>query len=197
MTDDTIPITLSPKYEIMPTGLAIREPLTFAEWLDCGHVLWRIKQSVQWCIGDWVLYGERQYGEMYAQALEDTHYQYGSLRNLVSLAGKIELSRRHDNLSWSHHSAVAALEVGEQDRMLDEAEANGWTREELRGVVIDLNGDDRKVPAANPGNRLRKLEAVADAARDYVRWHFASGEVRLVEVLEVLDGNEPGKKRKP
>ena len=137
MTNDTIPIpiTQTPKYEIMPTGLAIRDPLTFDEWLDCGHVLWRIKQSMQWCIGDWLVYGERQYGEMYAQALDETGYRYGSLRNMLYVAGKIELSRRRDNLSWSHHYEIASLEDSDQDRIITEAIEQEWSVKESRQQI--------------------------------------------------------------
>jgi len=56
-----------------------------------------------WWIGDWLAFGERKYGEMYEKALEVTEKDYGVLRNAVSVAGKIEMSRRRDNLSWGHH----------------------------------------------------------------------------------------------
>ena len=48
---------------------------------------------------DWLAFGERKYGEMYKQALELLDKDYGVLRNAVYVSGKVELSRRHDNLS--------------------------------------------------------------------------------------------------
>jgi hypothetical protein len=43
------------------------------------------------------------YGEMYSQALDATDYEDGSLRNAKYVADRIEICRRRQNLSWSHH----------------------------------------------------------------------------------------------
>jgi hypothetical protein len=34
------------------------------------------------------------------------------------VSSRVELSRRRDNLSWSHHREVAPLEPAEQDKIL-------------------------------------------------------------------------------
>ena len=79
------------------------ECLAFEDWGQIGSRLKRMGRSVKWRLGDWLAYGERKYGEMYAQALDVTDYEYGTCRNAVWIAKQIELSRRRDNLSWSHH----------------------------------------------------------------------------------------------
>ena len=56
-------------------------------------------KSTLWWIGDWLNEGEQQYGEMYAQALDATELEYGTLRTAKWICGRIELSRRRDNLS--------------------------------------------------------------------------------------------------
>ena len=48
--------------------------------------------------GDWLNYGERRYGEMYAQAVGDTGYENKTLQNAKYVAGVYELSLRSDNL---------------------------------------------------------------------------------------------------
>jgi len=63
---------------------------------------------MQWWLGDWLNYGERQYGEMYSQAIEEVNLDYGTLRNFKYVSSRIELSRRRDKLSWFHHREVAA-----------------------------------------------------------------------------------------
>jgi macrodomain Ter protein organizer (MatP/YcbG family) len=88
-----------------------------------------------WWIGDWVNFGERKYGEEYAQALDATNYDYGTLRNQKWVASRFVLSRRHDNLSFSHHQEVAAMDEEQADKLLSQAEAEGWTRTELREIV--------------------------------------------------------------
>jgi hypothetical protein len=66
--------------------------------------------------------GERKYGEKYSQAVEENVGSYGSLRNAVYVSERFDLSRRRDNLSWSHHAEVAALDPHEQNDWLDRAE---------------------------------------------------------------------------
>jgi len=52
---------------------------------------------------------------MYTQALEATDYEYGTLRDSKWVASKIEMSCRHDNLSFEHHRQVAPLEPEDQN----------------------------------------------------------------------------------
>jgi phage N-6-adenine-methyltransferase len=117
------------------TGLVIVGQPTLDEWTNFGKILNRIEGSIHWWIGDWLNYGERMYGEKYTQALDEMDYAYQTLRDDAWVAGKIELSRRRDNLSWSHHKEVASLEASDQDRLLDEAELQGWSRNELRKAI--------------------------------------------------------------
>ena len=118
-----------------PTGYVFREDLTYSEWEEIGLSLQMMGKAIQWWIGDWINFGERRYGESYAQAIEVTGYAYGSLRNAAWVASEIELSRRRDNLSWSHHNEVASLPVEKQDEWLDAAEANDWSHKDLRDAI--------------------------------------------------------------
>lgn len=113
------------------------ENLAFNEWLEAGEKLKTFERRILWCLGDWLNYGEKQYGETYSQALDATDYSYQTLRDSAWVSGQIELSRRRDNLSFSHHKEVAALEPSDQDRFLTAAEEHSLTREELRRAVTD------------------------------------------------------------
>lgn len=62
--------------------------------------------------------GEARWGEMYAQAMDETGLEYGTLRNYKYTAGKIDLSLRSDKLSFLHHREVAALNPSAQKEML-------------------------------------------------------------------------------
>ena len=77
-------------------------------------------------------YGERSYGEMYAQAVNATGYENGTLRNAKWVSAKYELSARADNLSFKHHEIVAALPFEERTAILAEAARERWTCAELR-----------------------------------------------------------------
>ncbi|HWO48080.1 MAG TPA: hypothetical protein VNM41_08470, partial [Solirubrobacterales bacterium] len=62
----------------------------------------------QWWLGDWVRYGADKWGEKYTQAARITGYDPRSLANMASIAAAFDSSRRRDDLTWSHHVAVAA-----------------------------------------------------------------------------------------
>ncbi len=123
------------------------EDLTFAEWEQIGEVLRYLGKSVMWWIGDWVRYGERKYGEMYAQAIEVTGYDYQTLADAVYVAKHVDFSRRHENLSWSHHKEIASRDPSEQAALLDRVEQEGWTREQLRRELRQ-----RRLGAPSPTN---------------------------------------------
>lgn len=117
-------------------GLVLPEDLPFETWLSYAPLLRKITNASLWWWGDYIRFGERKYGEMYSQALEESDYSYGTLKNAVWICDKFELSRRHDNLTMSHHAEVAGVEEKEiQDRFLEECGKEGWTQHELRGKV--------------------------------------------------------------
>ena len=60
------------------------------------------------------------------------------------VAHKFEISRRRENLSFSHHAEVTALEPAEQDDWLDRAEAEKWAR---------------RLPGRPPAGRLHFCDA--------------------------------------
>jgi hypothetical protein len=74
--------------------------------------------------------------------------------NMVYVASRFEISRRRENLSWSHHAALAALEPTQQDHWLDLAEEN---RLSVRCLRIELRAETELLPseraAAAPSDR--------------------------------------------
>lgn len=109
---------------------------TFEQWEEVGKFIKKSGQSVQFWLGDWLNYGEQVWGEKYSQALDETDYALGTLQNVSWVAGNIPSSRRHENLSFSHHQNVAQLDPSEQDVWLDRAEEEGWTVFEMRQAII-------------------------------------------------------------
>lgn len=111
-------VVLSDRVKATKKGLIIKGDLTFNEWEGVGKKLNTIEGAVHWWIGDWLNYGEKHYGETYAQAVEETGYAYGTVANDKYVSSRIEFSRRRENLSLGHHQTVASLEPEEQDKLL-------------------------------------------------------------------------------
>lgn len=187
-------------------GLTLAEDLSFAAWLDIGRRLFKLVDASGWWVGDWLFHGQWQYGKKYLEAGEATGFDVGSLRNMSYVAGRFDLSRRRDNLSFSHHEAVASLKPAEADDLLEQAEAQSWSVMRLREKVREhraASGDGAKaLPAARaesagdvdhaPAEPLAdRLELHLTAPRDRVeRWTTAAAAVgKDLEtwVREVLD----------
>jgi hypothetical protein len=142
---------------ITPVAWVATGTLRQADWVAAGRSLGAMGRCSQWWLGDWIRYGNARFGERYARAAAITGYDSQTLMNMVSIASKFEVSRRRENLSWSHHETVAALPVEEQERWLDHAGAE-------RLSVVDLRVELR---AARRGAR-RPEETVAAVAGEAI-----------------------------
>jgi len=115
------------------TGLILPENLPFEDWLSLAPKLRCIRDASLWWWGDYINFGEKRYGEVYAQALEESDYAYGTLANASYISRQFEFSRRRENLPLCFHQEVASLKPEDQDKLLNECEQEGWTQRELRG----------------------------------------------------------------
>lgn len=189
----TTDITL-PKGKVGPTGLTLPDQLIFDQWVEIGRHLIHAHQfgqqylsAVRWALADWIIYGERKYGEVYAQAIEETGLSYQRLTNLVWVGRKFDASRRRENLYIEHHATVAKLAPDGQDLWLDAAERQGWS---ARRLYEELQRAQDAMLGAAPGEstaiRLLDRAMRGVAVLDPDAWaHYVIGS--LVEPLGKLD----------
>jgi hypothetical protein len=97
-----------------------------------GRRFGEIGRCSQWWLGDWILYGNQRFGERYTRAVKLTGYDVQSLMNMVYVASRFAISRRREDLSWSHHAALAALNIAEQEHWLGRAGAERLSVADLR-----------------------------------------------------------------
>jgi transcriptional regulator with XRE-family HTH domain len=151
-----------------PSSLRLDPDTSYAEWRRIGAGLASIVRGAQWWLGDWLNFGEPRYGAKYTEAIEHTGLERGTLANIAWVASAVPPSRRRDALPWSHHQEVAPLSPDEQDRILDSAESEGWTRaqlrEAIRGRAIQPPRDDSPINAAI-ANQLQRIRAIAGATQ--------------------------------
>lgn len=135
-----------PGCKFTPTSLTIKPGLKFDHWERLGEMLKKTAQGVQFWIGDWIRYGESEYGEKYAQGLQTTGQTYQTLADDVYVASRVEISLRNEKLSFNHHRAVAALPPAQQKKWLSRAVTEGWSYRELRREIEkDKRGKDFKL----------------------------------------------------
>lgn len=136
--------TLENGFTVTLTGLQVTGTPSYEQWLEQGDYLWYAKQSIQFCIGDWVNYGEKAYGQKYTQAIDDTKYTLHTLQNIAYTCNAIPVPARRENVSFSGHSEVASLPEDKREMALDKLQSREWKREDVREYKRQLKGDTGK-----------------------------------------------------
>jgi len=116
-------------------GLQLPSSTTFAEWLKFAQPLNFVQQGVLWWVGDYLNFGEKKFGDTYSQALGDLPYAYDTLVRCRSIANKIPINERRQDLSFAHHVTVAKLSSKERAKWLEYAANNGLNIKELRVAI--------------------------------------------------------------
>lgn len=139
--------------------MKIEPHLPLKEWREIGKLLKLIEGFVQWWIGDWLNYGERTYGDTYAQAAAATDYEIETLRNAAWVAAKFEPSSRDDELTWGHHKAVASLPLQEQRAALTKAKSERLNVRDTELLVRHWKASKQidELPALSRTGRFRAV----------------------------------------
>jgi N6-adenosine-specific RNA methylase IME4 len=117
-------------------GLEIEPGFAFDHWERLTEKLVEVGSAHQWWIGDVLRYGEREYGELSSQAMKErTGYEPQTIMNFIWVAGRIEISRRRENVPWSLHAELASFDVLEQERWLKRIVKENLTQKELRNAI--------------------------------------------------------------
>ena len=160
-----------PKAQMTKTNLLIPDNTNFGEWKSIGRQLKNIEGAIQFWVGDWINFGEHKFGDRYLLAMSETGYSYQYLvhqkyisSRFVNPAGDINtksdnvspVAFRHEGLSFSHHQEVASLPPEVANRLLDKAENDGLSRQELRSEVKEWREEHTpKSPVGNNGPKER------------------------------------------
>lgn len=133
------------------TGYELPPDLTYEEWASEAAVLITMARASMFWIGDWLKYGEFRYGEKYVQAVEATGLAVSTLKNAQWVCDRIPPTERRPELTFSHHRAVAALDVQPRRELLARAADEGMTEGELLGRVRQMKTDTaERLPDAPP-----------------------------------------------
>jgi hypothetical protein len=123
-------------------SLDLPENMTYERYEALGVALSSAREKITWWIAEWIRYGETNYGEKYAQAVEVTGLTVGTCMTYASIANRVPVERRRPELKFGHHAEVASLKPDDQIRWLDDAVTNGWKRDELRSRLQHAKAPD-------------------------------------------------------
>lgn len=99
-------------------GLELPQALTYPEWEQFGSVFRRITTQVTWALADWLNFGEKKFGESYAQAIDITGFDYQYLADVAWVGRVFPLFARRENLPFSYHRETANKIFDDEDRTL-------------------------------------------------------------------------------
>jgi hypothetical protein len=134
--------------EISSVAWVVDQELPYGDWLRYGRRLGLVGRGAAWWIGDWLRYGANRYGQKYTVAARVTGYDHQTLMNMVYVASRFDVSRRRENVSWSHHAELAALDAEQQERWLDEVSAQRLTVRDLRRELVAIKDRTGSVGAS-------------------------------------------------
>ena len=116
------------------------------------------KRDLPWLIGDAYHYGEDNFGEdEVANTFDPVKFNPKTVLNRVKVCRAIPASRRRENLTFSHHAAVYALELNQQEELLDLAIADQLSVSELSKVAKERYPSEKSKKA----KEKRELKALA------------------------------------
>lgn len=114
-------------------SLVLPPDLSQDEWVRLGTALGKLDRGMRWWLGDWCLYGERRWGETYAEGIKASGLDGESVRKATQVARMFQIGRRRPELHWTHHAECAfGLEPQEADNLLDKAVRLGWSARDVR-----------------------------------------------------------------
>ena len=172
--------------KVKPSALIIPEKATLEQWADIGRKLYHAGQTMTWWLADWAAYGEREYGAL-KEFCDKQGMNYGTIRTMAWVSSSVELSCRHDNLSFQHHHEVAALPVRDQKKWLAKAEKENLSVVEFRRQIrasTAIHLPEKTFGPSDEGIEVQKIfldaSVVFDRKLDFVKkypeeaWGYAS-----------------------
>lgn len=131
--------------EFGPNYLRLADDTPWTVYEGILESLLAANDALPWWMGDALLFGDRKWGEMYPQAIQEKYQrEYDTLAHYVYVCRAFPSWRRRQNLSFTHHREMAALPASQCEEIMEEAEpSEGDARprlstREVRERVRDL-----------------------------------------------------------
>ena len=135
--------------------------MSYEQWEAIGHTMQQVNRSLNWWLGDWLAFGDREYGQKYAQAVEATDSSVESLRKYKGVAERVDRSVRSSVLSWTHHALVAYLPQVEHGPLLELAARYDLSTRSLKSIVELPDGLRAELIAKTTVDDLKRDEFFA------------------------------------
>ena len=127
-------------FQLTTTGLVAPEGMTSESWEQIGLLLFRLEGSIQWLIGDWLVYGsDLKYGDVKKLA-ETMGRDPGTFWEYANVCRSVKTWVRTQVLSYGHHRLVAPLTEDQQVFALNYAAENNLSIANFRKWLREQTG---------------------------------------------------------
>jgi hypothetical protein len=109
-------VHLGDRFVISYTGIVISDSVTESEFWSFFDTLDRLKDAIQWILGDLAVHGEDHFSKTYDDISQRTGYKPETIENYAYVARNVSQSLRNDSVSFNHHYLVAGLETDDAKR---------------------------------------------------------------------------------
>lgn len=127
--------------------VVFKENTPIENWIATTEGYMEVEQVIQFRIADCLIFGERKYGERYAQVFNAGAYAEKTLRNWVDVALRIPESQRKFNLSFSIYAVVAFLNEKDRNEILEKAFTERLTVAEVQELAREVSPAEEKKKA--------------------------------------------------
>lgn len=121
---------------------------SFADWEAEVYHVDDARRAMKFWLGDLLNYGDGRYGALAEQVADARRFVYEDLDTLKWVCRHVPLSLRSENLSFSHHRAVAKLDEGDIDRLLRQAAERELSVHDLKVLADELRPPRQRSPRA-------------------------------------------------
>lgn len=200
LTDRPLPA----KFQASPVGLTISEDITFDEWRGIAEAFGRALDAAAWCIGDWLVYGERVWGRqlllegetgepgaakkipshVYDEALAATKLDRHTLQTYASVCRAIPEPERRQKLTFAHHRLLAPLSPDKRREWLAILDSESSGRPTVKRLALSLRIADDKPRIVSDAEIVRRGE---QAGHDNYIPHLTRLETVLKKTLPLMD----------
>lgn len=178
MTDELAVVSLMADLErsgaITPVSLTIPAGLTYERAEAIGTWTAVTNRASRFWLGDWINYMEAEHGEKYAQAVEVTGMDPEWLQHVAYVCRRVAPAQRRLGLPFALHRVVAPLDPDEQERWLEQAEQNGWTRKQLRERLPKDESQQKTAATGDDPESERPPSKLVDVCRELLRTAVSS-----------------------
>lgn len=187
-TETALPAAIVPTQ----TGLTFTADITFEEWSAIGQSFGRGMESVAWCIGDWLVYGESTFSkrvdpETYDAAVAATGLDRQTLKDYAVVCRTLPAANRREGLSFAHHRALAQIPAEKRD-----AWSKVVSETTIRPTVRRLRASIRIAGDGSPRIATDKelLDRMGPGGHDNYVPHLLRLKSILIKTLPGMDGDQ-------